>query len=220
MSRYLAACNFDTRKAMTLYRKNVKLSQALFTILNCFEIALRNKIDHFYLQHLGNEWLKNSATSGGIFNNRQCTNTKVTITNSMQKLGSSYTHNKLVAELGFGFWRYMFARHQYRAGRQQLIQIFTNRPSSSPNTHYNNMFIFRELRKVNDIRNRIAHHEPICFFPGSSQIDLQNAQLTSQAMLDLPKWMDQDLNTWGQCIDQVTPELKKLQSEFVFKHVS
>lgn len=34
----------DKRKVQTLYRKNLKLSQEMFTIISCFEIALRNKL--------------------------------------------------------------------------------------------------------------------------------------------------------------------------------
>ena len=53
MTRYVQACGGNTRKAMTLYRYNLQLSQELFTIISCFEIALR--IAHhepvcFYLQ--------------------------------------------------------------------------------------------------------------------------------------------------------------------------
>lgn len=36
MSRYLTAKNGDTRKAMTLYRLNLKLSQDFFTIISNF----------------------------------------------------------------------------------------------------------------------------------------------------------------------------------------
>ena len=50
MSRYLQATGFDTRKAMTLYRKNLKLSQEMFTLISCFEIALRNKINDQYME--------------------------------------------------------------------------------------------------------------------------------------------------------------------------
>ena len=45
MNRYLVASNGNTRKAMTLYRLNLKLSQEFFTVISCFEIALRNKIE-------------------------------------------------------------------------------------------------------------------------------------------------------------------------------
>ena len=44
MNRYLTACGNNSRKAMTLYRKNLHLSQELFTVISCFEVALRNKI--------------------------------------------------------------------------------------------------------------------------------------------------------------------------------
>lgn len=46
MQKYLLACNHNTRKAMTLYRYNLKLSQELFTIISCFEVVLRNRIAH------------------------------------------------------------------------------------------------------------------------------------------------------------------------------
>ena len=41
MERYLTACGGDTRKAMTLYRYNLQISQEMFTIVSCFEVALR-----------------------------------------------------------------------------------------------------------------------------------------------------------------------------------
>lgn len=66
MSRYLAACNGDTRKAMTLYRYNLRLSQEAFTIVSCFEIALRNAIDSLLVPVFGPEWLKDSVLPGGI----------------------------------------------------------------------------------------------------------------------------------------------------------
>ena len=36
MGRYLAACQGDTRKAMTLYRYNLHLTQDVFTVISCF----------------------------------------------------------------------------------------------------------------------------------------------------------------------------------------
>ncbi len=40
MERYLTACGGDTHKAMTLYRYNLQISQEMFTIVSCFEVAL------------------------------------------------------------------------------------------------------------------------------------------------------------------------------------
>ena len=67
MERYLIACDGDTRKAMTLYRYNLQVSQEMFTIVSCFEVALRNAIDNQLTANLGAEWLKDSIMPMGIF---------------------------------------------------------------------------------------------------------------------------------------------------------
>ena len=67
MNRYLLSVNGDTRKAQTLYRKNLKLSQEIFTIISCFEVALRNRIDVHYTHLYGTEWLSDFIVEGGRF---------------------------------------------------------------------------------------------------------------------------------------------------------
>lgn len=54
MQKYVMACGGDTRRAMTLYRYNLKLSQEMYTLISCFEVALRNRIDKQMVDHLGN----------------------------------------------------------------------------------------------------------------------------------------------------------------------
>jgi len=189
MSRYLQACNSNTLKAMTLYRRNLKLSQELFTIISCFEVALRNKIDEHYLHRHSSDWLRGAVAHGGIFANRQCRVTASTIRDEISNLGNRYSHAKLVAALGFGFWRYLFSNHQYRAGGQSLIQIFPQRPPSSARQHYNASFVFHQLKLINHIRNRIAHHEPICFVPRQPIKDTQYAREHYQIIQELFQWM-------------------------------
>ncbi len=57
MERYVTACGGDTRKAMTLYRYNLQVSQEMFTIVSCFEVALRNAIDRKLTENLGDNYL-------------------------------------------------------------------------------------------------------------------------------------------------------------------
>lgn len=61
MQRYKDAANGDTRKAMALYRYNLRLSQEMFTIVSCFEVALRNAIDSLLVPTLGENWLKDAV---------------------------------------------------------------------------------------------------------------------------------------------------------------
>lgn len=212
MSRYLSACGNNTKKAMTLYRKNLKLSQETFTIISCMEISLRNAIDEHYLHTLGSDWLRNAATTGGIFDIRSCINAKQIINETVSKLGHYYSHHKLVAELGFGFWRYLFAPHQFAAARRTLLAVFPSKPRSTPNTQYNNAFIFSQLALVNDIRNRIAHHEPICFVPGRAVKDTIYARQHYNLILQLFQWMNIDAAQLLYGLDHITTVCNEIDS--------
>jgi hypothetical protein len=162
MNRYYLACGGNSRKAMTLYRLNLRLSQEIFTVISCFEVALRNAIDNHYTGRFGPDWLRDSALPGGRFDNPNCIFTASSINDVVNRLGVNYSHGKVVSALGFGFWRYLFSRHQYRAGGQSLIAIFPGLPSSIPAMQFNAVFVYKELARINQIRNRIAHHEAIC----------------------------------------------------------
>lgn len=190
MTRYVGATGNNTRKAMTLYRQNLRLSQELFTVISCFEIALRNSIDLHYTNNLGPSWLRQSVTPGGMFIiNPNCGLTATTISDGITKLGMHYTHFKLVAELGFGFWRYMFAAHQYQAAGQTLLGIFPARPQSTPAIQYNARFVFNQLMAINNVRNRVAHHEPVCFVRGQAVKDTNYVRQNYAIIKQMFQWM-------------------------------
>ena len=67
MHKYLLACNNESRRAMTLYRYNLKLSQEMFALSSCFEVTLRNRIDKEMKLHYGNDWLRDFVLPGGQF---------------------------------------------------------------------------------------------------------------------------------------------------------
>jgi hypothetical protein len=191
MSRYLLAVGGNSRKAMTLYRLNLRLSQELFTIESCFEIAFRNKIDAHYAALKGNDWLRNSAMPGGMFSAPNCGKTPYIIMEGHRRL-HVYSHAKLLAEMELGFWRYLFANHQFRAGGQNLLRIFPSKPVSTPVLRYDHNFVFSELEKINNLRNRLAHHEPVCFSIGSPVKNTANARHHYQLMLTFFTWMEID----------------------------
>ena len=189
MSRYLTACSGDTKKAMTLYWLNLKLSQEAFTLISCFEVSLRNLIDRHYSNINGDNWLRDSCRSGGIFTSHRCRKTRKIISQACHNLGANYSHSKLVTEMDFGFWRYLFAQPQYYAGGQSLLEVFPSKPISSITFQYNQTYVFNELKQINDLRNRIAHHEPICFRLGAPIIDSDYIENKYQIVINLMNWM-------------------------------
>ena len=151
MQRYKDAANGDTRKAMALYRYNLRLSQEMFTIVSCFEVALRNAIDSLLVPTLGENWLKDSVQDNGIFSNGRMNETMKIIEKAYNRLNRQgiYSHSKLIAEMEFGVWKYMYSSLQYRVTGQCLLRAFPNKPRSSAAIQYNNTYIFNELDKVN-----------------------------------------------------------------------
>ena len=115
LQRYLLACDNDTRKTMTLYRLNLNLSQEVFTLLSCFEVAVRNAIDRILIASLGTDWLRDAILPGGVFDVPGCRDSAKIIRKAYNRLqrDNSYSHPKLLAEMEFGVWKYMFANPQY-----------------------------------------------------------------------------------------------------------
>ncbi len=210
MNRYMIACANNSKKAMTLYRLNLKLSQELFTIISCFEIALRNAIDIHYTSIHGNEWLKNSVDVNGIFNNQRCSGTANIIRKALRKLNNGYSHSKLIAEMDFGFWRYLFSQPQFYAGGQSLLMIFPAKPTTTPTIQYNHKYVFNELERINKIRNRIAHHEPICFKLGNPIKDTTYAKQKYRLIKDLFNWMQIDESALLYGIDHINQIIRKI----------
>lgn len=166
MRKYVDACSHDTRRARSLYRINLRLSQEMFAIVSMFEVSLRNRIDKEMKNVHGDNWLRDFILQGGAFEtDRRVEGTKKIIKKAYDGLTNNgrYTHSKLLAEMEFGVWKYMFNNVQYRLTGRCLLNIFPNKPISTKSNHYDNTYIYNELDKINTIRNRIAHHEPICF---------------------------------------------------------
>ncbi len=218
MNRYLKACKGNTRKAMTLYRYNLQISQEMFTIVSCFEVALRNAVDRQLLSNLGREWLKDSIMPGGIFSDPILRKTHDIIQTAHRRLLSngSYSHSKLLAEMEFGIWKYMFSPIQYRVTGRNLLRIFPNKPRSSREHQYNQTFIFNELDKVNSLRNRIAHHETICFATNTAIIDTSYITNIYCKIKTLFAWMEIDSDSLLYGLDHINRlccQINKLKSE-------
>ncbi len=205
MERYLTACGSDTRKAMTLYRYNLQISQEMFTIVSCFEVALRNAIDRKLTDNLGENWLRDSILPDGVFTEPILRKTRDIIAFAHRKLtqSHSYSHPKLLAEMEFGIWKYMFSPIQYRVTGRNLLAIFPNKPRSSREMQYNQTYIFNELDKVNSLRNRIAHHETICFATNTSTIDTSYVINIYSKIKTLFSWMDIDSNSLLYGLDHI-----------------
>ena len=214
MRRYVSACANDTKRAMTLYRYNLKISQEMFVVISCFEVSLRNKIDKEMRANFGNNWLRDFVLPGGRFDiDPRVEGTKKIIKKAYEGLlrSNNYTHTKLLAEMEFGVWKYMFNNVQYRLTGRCLLNIFPDKPKSTQSCHYDNTFVYNDLDKINIFRNRIAHHEPICF--GNVRpaiIDTQGVRDCYACIIRLFQWMSINTKDLLYGIDHVSTVCNKI----------
>lgn len=124
--------------------------------------------------------------------NNKCRLTQNNINEAIRSLNRSYTHFKLIAELGFGFWRFMFANNQFIAAGSTLLQVFPLKIRSTPSIQYNHNYILNQLAEIIELRNRIAHHEPICFLQGQMIKDSSYTRQNYNLILQLFQWMNID----------------------------
>lgn len=212
LNRYVLACKGNKRKAMTLYRYNLRLSQEMFTIISCFEVSLRNAIDAELEPVFGSEWLKDSVLSNGIFTIPILSETHDKIYKQYDKLDKmgKYSHSKLLASLDFGTWKYMFSPVQYNQTKQVLLNVFPNKQKSAKGNQINRQFIYNELDKINSLRNRIAHHEPICFRTGQDIIYTDYIERELQKIQTLFTWMGIDGKSMLYGLDHVSKICTKI----------
>jgi hypothetical protein len=161
---YLTAADGDTERALALYEWNAQLSAALHRDLAHLEIGLRNA----YNEALATRWPGPPHwTSAGekVFAPlyRRRGGRRVDVNRQPRALlqqallaagGSGAPPGKVVAELPFGFWRYLSsAAHEKTLWVPCLYRAF---PAGTDRRD-----VDRPVGRLHQLRNRVAHHEPL-----------------------------------------------------------
>ncbi|WP_051144192.1 hypothetical protein [Modestobacter italicus] len=164
-SVYLAAADADRGRALALYEWNTQISAALLHDLAHVEVGLRNAYD----RALSDRWpgpphwtLAGDTVFAPVYrtrgrrrvdvNERPRDNLRQAIGNAG---GPAARPGKVVAELMFGFWRYLSsAAHEKTLWVPALHRAF---PRGTDRAAH----VDGPVGRLHDLRNRVAHHEPL-----------------------------------------------------------
>lgn len=157
LGKYLAATNNDPRQALRLYVLNTQISSALLSDLHYVEVVLRNKFDVELTAGFGATWFDDpvflalmNPRSQGIISKAKRDAKK------HWPRGMALPPGKVIAELMFGFWLNLTdSSLEHRLWVPHLHKAF--RPRTAPKRSEFN----HKLERLRQLRNRIAHHEPI-----------------------------------------------------------
>lgn len=148
--------NSSDAAVLRAYRDNIRLSEALYPIMQQLEVVFRNQLEQALLRDYGAQWFTNpkfQAVLDGVANRK--------LADAVQMLTRKkpfVTSGMVVAELTFGFWTTLL---DTRYDQYIWIPHGKNLFSRATATERNIKKIRQELDLIRRLRNRIAHHEPI-----------------------------------------------------------
>lgn len=206
MRKYLIACAGNKQKAMQLYRYNIRLCQRFYGVLNLFEVMLRNAINvHYNAYYSDPDWIVNQADTGRLLADDK---DMIRDNEANYRRHGIYSNDKMVASFTMGFWTFLFTKNNYKRGGKTLLQIFPNKKKGK-----NQADVYKDLTLIREFRNRIAHHEPICF-NGAGHINTAFARMHYQLIYEYVEYMGQDpLNViqWAERPDEVLEKIDDIK---------
>lgn len=168
-ARYLADSNGDQMAALELYHWNSKLSQCLYLPVQIWEVSLRNKLNVFLGRKYSNpNWMyDNNRAVRQLTNSDKKRLEKAVDRQKRDRSLSKPTPDMIVADLSAGFWVSQLTQSYETpyAWRYNLTRVFPHDGSLTRDT------VSTMCDRILNVRNRIAHHEPIYHLPLSDVRD-------------------------------------------------
>lgn len=153
--KYVRASNFDDELAMKLYLWNAQVGEAFHIPIQAAEVALRNKINAALVAQFGADWWDERAFLE-IAQPFQVSDIQVA-TNRILNRQNPLCTGQIVASLSFGFWSGMMdGEYNIPIWSRHLRGSFPHLPARRERKH-----VAARAKKINKLRNRISHHEPI-----------------------------------------------------------
>lgn len=191
---YLSEKNGNKQAALELYLWNLELSSALLVPLNICEVSVRNSIVSAIEKTYGPNWPWEKSFEISL-RNPPCGYSPRQDLLNLKKLPTS---GKIVADLKFIFWEKMFTKtHDAAIWVPHFNSAFPNADHNKP-IHILRSEGYNKLGKIRDLRNRIAHHEPIF---------RRNIQDEYERIRSIVSWTDTTAADWLDKIEKVTEKI-------------
>lgn len=162
---YQVVSGGDVQRAIQLYDWNTEMSGALHEDLGRLEVVFRNAIDaalrgHGAGRHWPTVWYRRRQIFPGKLARRALQD--IAAARSRATVGGlPEIHGKVIAELNFGFWRFLCASAYLTSlWVPALAAAFPHHPASG-DARTVRRDVDDRIQRLHFLRNRIAHHEPV-----------------------------------------------------------
>lgn len=151
--RYYQSSGDSPDEMWALYKWNLEVSSAFQIPLHFCEIAIRNAVADTFCEVHGERWPWADSLLYSLDKN-----SKDKLIESRTKFNNQGT-GKVVADLDFIFWEGVLSRRQRDFWAKRIRGAFPNLPEGNDDEFRRT--IKDHVRHARQLRNRIAHHEPI-----------------------------------------------------------
>lgn len=208
--RYLSSAQGDLARAVLLYEHNTRLSASAWVTIADIEVVLRNTIaDAISLHHSAQgrapamRWYDGPSWFTG--SNQWFNQTTLDhIAKAMRRVkdngptvAARPNEGRLVAELTFGFWRFLIiSRYEHSLWNPAIRAQFPGLAHLAGTDSRKQ--VHQRMEDLNVLRNRIAHHEPVfdaILIPGGNARSLTVERILDDG-IELVEWTNPDAAAW------------------------
>jgi Abi-like protein. len=192
LSKYVDAAEGDAARALDLYVGNSHVSMAFFGDLHYTEVVLRNRFNEQLTAAYGDQWFT-AVPLLKIIGKR---NRDILSKAQHHAGGYAVPSGKVVAELTFGFWVNLTDPNL-----EHTLWIPVLHKAFLPNKPPKRAELNRDLEKLRQLRNRVAHHEPIF---------MMDLVLLHRLLCDVTKRLCPDTAHWMMANSSTRVEIERL----------
>ena len=212
MGTYVSETAGDPDRARDLYLWDRAISVAFLGDLAILEVALRNAMSSQLELKWGREWYANLDMP---LYDRSVN----ALSTAWGRIKEPKTPGKLVAQCMFGFWRGLLDKGDHAGKRPRRVRcnyeelwrgvldkafVGGRAQARADGLRWNREYALAVVTRVNELRNRVAHHEPLVNglpLPGQ-QVRL-SAQEAHEDTMRLAAMLDRDLQSFLQATSRV-----------------
>ena len=179
-----------------LYIYNARITKELLVDIGHLEVLLRNAIDRALSATYGVDWFLSTRIP---LTHQAQKSIKKACQRTRQTMNPPALPGKIIADLSFDFWRFLFTRTYQSTVWPKVLASLTHKVSREDFEYH--------LERIYKMRNRCAHHEPLI------RLDVQREKRQTLAVLDsihtIAELIDPDAADWIAEHSTVTASLAK-----------
>jgi hypothetical protein len=204
MRRYFDAHKDNSNKAILHYQCNIELAEAFYSSIAVFEVALRNALNRELIKLAGRkDWYRSLLAQPGLSDlHKYITQANKQIANR-KEIASP---DKIVAELTLGFWVSLLNSKYEKLLWKDLRRAFPYMPKNERQRKN----ISAPLNSFRAFRNRVFHHEPICW-------NMEVIREIHSEMITVMTWINKDIPEWIATFDRFEEVANSIEKRMGWK---